>query len=67
MLAASCQGWDKPVNELYAEVEKRIPVRRLGQPDDIANAAAFFLSDAAEYINGTILTVDGGTSPLPPW
>jgi len=67
MLAASCRGWDKPVDELYAEVEKRIPVRRLGQPDDIAKAAAFFLSDQATYINGTILTIDGGTTALPPW
>jgi len=32
MLAATCEGWDKPVDELYAEVARRIPVRRLGQP-----------------------------------
>ena len=29
MLAATCEGWDKPVEELYAEVAKKIPVRRL--------------------------------------
>jgi NAD(P)-dependent dehydrogenase (short-subunit alcohol dehydrogenase family) len=67
MLAASCQGWDKPVEELYAEVAEKIPVRRLGEPDDIAKAAAFLLSDEASYINGTILTLDGGTLALPPW
>jgi len=67
MLAASCQGWDKPVAELYAEVEKKIPVRRLGQPLDIAKAAAFLLSDDAAYINGTSLVLDGGTMGLPPW
>ncbi len=67
MLAASCQGWDKPVAELYAEVEKRIPVRRLGQPIDIAKAAAFLLSDDAEYVNATSLVMDGGTMALPPW
>ncbi len=67
MLAASCQGWDKPVAELYAEVEKRIPVRRLGQPDDIAKAAAFLLSNNAAYVNGTTLVLDGGTMALPPW
>lgn len=38
MLAATCAGWDKPVEELYAEVAEKIPVRRLGQPDDIARA-----------------------------
>jgi NAD(P)-dependent dehydrogenase (short-subunit alcohol dehydrogenase family) len=67
MLAASCEGWDKPVAELYAEVARRIPVRRLGQPQDIAQAAAFLLSDEAEYINGTSLVLDGGTMALPPW
>jgi NAD(P)-dependent dehydrogenase (short-subunit alcohol dehydrogenase family) len=67
MLAASCEGWDKPVAELYAEVEKRIPTRRLGQPIDIAHAAAFLLSDEASYINATSLTLDGGTMALPPW
>jgi 3-oxoacyl-[acyl-carrier protein] reductase len=67
MLAATCEGWDKPIAELYAEVARRIPVRRLGQPRDIAQAAAFLLSDAAEYINGTSLVLDGGTMALPPW
>lgn len=67
MLAASCEGWNAPVEELYAQVEQKIPVRRLGQPDDIAKAAAFLISDAAAYVNGTILTLDGGTMALPPW
>ena len=67
MLAASCEGWDKPVAELYAEVEQKIPVRRLGQPADVARAVAFLLSDAASYINGTTLVLDGGTMALPPW
>lgn len=67
MLAATCEGWDKPVAELYAEVARRIPVRRLGQPLDIAQAAAFLLSDQASYINATSLVLDGGTLALPPW
>jgi NAD(P)-dependent dehydrogenase (short-subunit alcohol dehydrogenase family) len=67
MLAATCEGWDKPVAELYAEVARRIPVRRLGQPLDIAHTAAFLLSDEAEYINATTLVLDGGTMALPPW
>ena len=67
MLAATCEGWDKPVEELYADVAKRIPVRRLGQPQDIANAASFLLSDSASYANGTVLVLDGGTMGLPPW
>ncbi len=67
MLAATCDGWDKPVEELYAEVAKRIPVRRLGQPLDIAKTAAFLLSDDSEYINATSIVLDGGTMALPPW
>lgn len=67
MLAATCAGWDKPVEELYAEVAQKIPVRRLGQPQDIAKAAAFLLSDEASYVNATSLVLDGGTMALPPW
>ncbi|NLC58091.1 MAG: SDR family oxidoreductase [Armatimonadetes bacterium] len=67
MLAATCAGWDKPKEEVYADVAQRIPVRRLGQPIDIARAAAFLLSDDASYISGTTLVMDGGTMVLPPW
>lgn len=67
MLASTCEGWDKPVEELYAEVARRIPVRRLGQPGDIAHAVAFLLGDEAGYINGTSIVLDGGTMALPPW
>ena len=37
----------------------RIPLRRLGQPEDIANAFVFLASDEASYISGVILSVDG--------
>jgi NAD(P)-dependent dehydrogenase (short-subunit alcohol dehydrogenase family) len=67
MLAASCAGWDKTKDEIYADVRKRIPVRRMGEPMDVAHAAAFLLSDDAGYINGTSLVLDGGTMALPPW
>lgn len=67
MLAATCDGWDKPVEELYAEVARKIPVRRLGQPIDIAQTAAFLLSEEAGYINATSIVLDGGTLALPPW
>ncbi len=67
MLEATCQGWDRPVEDLFREVAEKIPVRRLGEPEDVAKAAAFLLSDDAAYINGTIVTLDGGTLALPPW
>ena len=67
MLASSCDGWDKPVAEIYAEVEQKIPARRLGTPLDMAKAIAFLISDDAGYINATCLIMDGGTLALPPW
>ncbi len=39
-----------------------IPLQRIGQPEDIAEAAAFLCSDAANFITGSVLTVDGGES-----
>ena len=39
---------------------KRTPVRRVGRPEDIAAACAFFVSDEASYITGQILGVNGG-------
>lgn len=42
------------------EMLKRIPLRKLGQPDDIANAVAFLASDDAKYITGTTIHVNGG-------
>ena len=38
----------------------RIPLRRKAEPDDIAKAAAFLVSDDAAYITGVTLYVDGG-------
>ena len=40
--------------------EKRIPAGRLGSTDDVASAVEFLVSDAAGYISGAVLPVDGG-------
>jgi NAD(P)-dependent dehydrogenase (short-subunit alcohol dehydrogenase family) len=42
-----------------------IPLRRIGEPDDIAAAALFLSSDAASWITGQTLVVDGGTTNQP--
>ncbi len=43
-----------------AAMAKRMPLHRLGEPEDIANAALFLCSDAASWITGVNLVVDGG-------
>jgi len=43
------------------KISKRLPTRRLGEPADIANAALFLCSDAASWITGETLVVDGGS------
>lgn len=45
-----------------AEMAARVPLGRLGQPDDIADAVVFFASDSSRYVTGQSLLVDGGAS-----
>ena len=44
------------------KVLSRTPMRRLGQVEEIADAAAYLCSDSASFITGVILPVDGGNS-----
>lgn len=41
-------------------VRRRTPAGRWGVPDDVANAALYFASQASDYVTGSCLTVDGG-------
>lgn len=42
------------------DMEARVPLKRLGQPDEIANVYAFLASDEASYVNGAVIEVSGG-------
>jgi 3-oxoacyl-[acyl-carrier protein] reductase len=46
--------------ELKARLLAEIPLKRLGEPDDIAHAVAFLASPEAAYMTGQVLTIDGG-------
>jgi 2-hydroxycyclohexanecarboxyl-CoA dehydrogenase len=53
-------GADNP--NLVQALAKAVPFRRIGEPDDIAGAVAFLLSDDARFITGQTLSVSGGMS-----
>lgn len=53
-------GGDINSPEAMAFMSQRLLVPRVGEPEDIANAVSFLLSDAASYIDGVQLPVDGG-------
>jgi NAD(P)-dependent dehydrogenase (short-subunit alcohol dehydrogenase family) len=52
---ARAKGTDNKIGQLN-------PMRRAGQPDEIAKVALFLASDDASYVNGQVLPVDGGLS-----
>ena len=50
--------WEKPENAAF--IKERVPVGRIGTPEDVGNACVFLASHEAAYINGITLRVDGG-------
>lgn len=47
-------------DEMKKDMPKNVPMKRLGKPEDIANAVAFLTSDEAGYITGSVLNIHGG-------
>ena len=52
--------WDNP--KLLEMTEQRTPLRRIGEPDDIAGAAVFLASRAGRWITGQTIVIDGGVT-----
>ena len=56
-------AWNTP--EAYADLMKLVPYGRIGEPEDIGRACVWLASDAADYVTGTTLFVDGGMTLYP--
>jgi len=56
-------AWSTP--EAYAGLMTLVPYKRIGEPDDVAQAAVWLASDAADYVTGATLFVDGGMTLYP--
>lgn len=58
---------DRIAGDSLAELERQVPVRRLGTPDDIAGAMLFLTGEHATFITGQVLVIDGGLSCRAYW
>lgn len=47
-------------DKIKTDLTEKIPIGRIGKPEDIANAVMFFVADEAAYITGQVICVDGG-------
>jgi NAD(P)-dependent dehydrogenase (short-subunit alcohol dehydrogenase family) len=57
-------GGNVPIEDHYREMGTRIPIGRVGDPEEFANLACLLVSDAGGYVTGTAINVDGGLSPV---
>lgn len=56
-------AWETP--QAYSDLMKLVPYKRIGEPEDIGQAAVWLASDASDYVTGTSLFVDGGMTLFP--
>ena len=47
-------------DDIKEEISKKIPLKRMGTADDVANAVKFLVSEESSYITGQVIQVDGG-------
>jgi NAD(P)-dependent dehydrogenase (short-subunit alcohol dehydrogenase family) len=63
-LAAEARMTGKSPDELLAAQQERLPLRRLGTPEEVAEVVLFLASDRASYVTGAIVPMDGGSNPV---
>ena len=59
-LLAAVAGADERGQKIRAALVSAIPMKRVGQPEELVGPVVFLCSDAASYVTGAILAVDGG-------
>jgi len=63
-LGAEARMTGLSVEELLKRTQARIPLGRLGTPEEVARVALFLASDQASYVTGAIVPMDGGSNPV---
>jgi len=58
------EGANISLDEMIAQAGRGVPLGRMGRAEEFANVACFLASDAASYVTGTSINVDGGRSPV---
>ncbi|HUA76846.1 MAG TPA: SDR family oxidoreductase, partial [Acetobacteraceae bacterium] len=58
------EGSNTSFAEFVARMGESVPLKRMGKAEEFANLACFLASDAASYVTGTAINVDGGRSPV---
>jgi 3-oxoacyl-[acyl-carrier protein] reductase len=59
---AQAEAKGLPADQAFDSIAANIPLGRLGDPHEFGNLAAFLVSEAASYVTGTAITIDGGLS-----
>ena len=58
------EGANVSLEDFIAQAGRRVPLGRMGRAEEFANIACFLASDAASYVTGCAINVDGGSSPV---